>query len=161
MELKDISNIPYFAYAPGVYAWGGLILTIIICLTLFKYLSGRKKSSNFKALDKSLAELRKLEQSLAGREDFRDITFAASMIVRRAVSHVEGDDISPLSENELKAKQNAAPAGLKTVLAVIIETEKQKYSPELSTDNTRAILKNLTSALSDYKIRQEMEFNNK
>ena len=155
MELKDISDIPYFAYAPGIDAWLILLGIAIFCTLVFRLLSANRKLKRIRVIDKSLNDLRAMQRSLGQTSNFKDIIFASSMTVRRAVSHVEGQDISTCSENELKQKPQSQ------ILNAIIEIEQNKYRPDLSLEGTGSLINNLIGALNSYKLERQVKASHK
>jgi hypothetical protein len=155
-ELKDIGNIPYFAYSPGIYAWLILIGAAVLSVIIFRLTISRKNAGYFRAFEKSLNDIKKLELSITANSNLKDIIFSASMIVRRLVSHLESEDISSLSAKELREKEQSAGSALKILLSAIIKIEDSKYMPGLNIDKTKELLSNLILSLNDYKTERDL-----
>lgn len=156
-KLHDITNIPYFAYEPGIIAWCILAITVIaVIFYLKKRVLTEKRLAGFNTADWALREIKKSRAGLIEScTDFRPPLFYASIVSRRLVSYFAGFDISALSESELNSKsKEISNSKLKDIVSVIIDIEHEKYKSSVCGEKAESILKKLEDLLAEFRFSQ-------
>jgi len=123
----DITPIPFFPWAPGMIAWGLLLLTIALALGLVWLAARRRQRSHLGSLDEALAELR----ACAAAEITESSALArVTLLGRRVLSTILGEDVTVLTSSELSAAAGrSTERSRQEVFTILSELEARRFSP--------------------------------
>lgn len=150
--LRDITDIPQFAFAPGLGAW--LLFCAFSALTVYLALRFSKRGQKRKltaAFDRCLGHLSALQERAPDIVDVRELLYMASIETRRLLSITSKREISALTPSEIrKIAKDSTNDNLRSILAALLEVEELKYAPPTKKNEAENILQGLRAAVFNY-----------
>jgi hypothetical protein len=147
----DITDIPHFAWEPGIIAWlilaGSLVAFAVRTFALAGAFKNRRGSKVVNTLFMDLIATSKSSEQVSIER--------AARLGRRLASHLSTINLAELSCDELKAYPTEdLPHSLRDAIHSLALLEELGYSPPSSERDiaARAAVAKLTSQLSEYRL---------
>jgi hypothetical protein len=152
--LRDITDIPYFAYVPGALAWGIFIGASVLSLYLLKCWLARREGSS--ALRVALTEFDQLRSRQSGPFLSKEQAAYASLVTKRFLGVSEALQIAHMSPLELEqVRETCDNLELKGLINEVLSLDQARYRPDGDKIIESAILARLPEILRSYEEEKE------
>jgi len=128
-SIYDITDIPAFAFVPGLNAWAALFVLALLLWFLWFVVkhSQNSRKAEFNALNALSRELRRLTSSPSFGEPEVNLL---SRLIRNYLSLNQKLDINSFTESELRALGERSTGPLKEILSRLGTLESVRYNPK-------------------------------
>lgn len=151
----DITEIPYFAYEPGLVAWLSLGLVSILGVALYFYISKKTGiTSTLSAIKITKKELQKLigQNKQLTKPEIEETT----LITKRFLSSHYSKDYSSYGQSELENEaKDSEVSALKNALSTLAELSAMAYQPDDFTLSANQTLSPIFTLLEELEMEAE------
>lgn len=154
-ELRDIADIPYFAFSPGIISWSIFCTVSLLSLVLLVYFLRRSnKYKSNSAFTEAIQILDNVIRSFGTGSNIaiKELVTRATLIVKRLLSRFENPAFSSASIKDIENLSGESKnQELKAICQVLVSLENLKYQPFENPSESLQILNELRNKVVKYR----------